>query len=215
MDYERVIIGVDPGLQCCGWCRMLYSRSGLALYDGGTIRTVAGSSKGAVEATHDRVLEIAAKLSDLFYDDTFDMEHVEVAYESWTYFGPAQAQNFSTPQVNQVIGALLEMSRANDVRATGYTTQKVKQAVTGRAKCGKGQVRKYCEYLLNSKDVFKNASEHAVDAVAVAICHAQHIPMRDAVERATRSRESADDGAVDPAYLAAVRGMVLLPTGQA
>jgi crossover junction endodeoxyribonuclease RuvC len=55
-----------------------------------------------------------------------------------------------------------------------YTPQAVKMAVCGSGSAAKGQVQRMVGTLLHLPA--PPASDHAADALAVAICHASHAP---------------------------------------
>jgi crossover junction endodeoxyribonuclease RuvC len=58
----------------------------------------------------------------------------------------------------------------------------VKGAVCGSGRADKGQVQRMVQSLLGLEDVPR--SDHAADALAVAICHAHGAPLRAATRRA-------------------------------
>jgi crossover junction endodeoxyribonuclease RuvC len=73
------------------------------------------------------------------------------------------------------------------VPCASYTPQQVKGAVCGSGRAAKDQVQRMVQSLLALPDV--PAPDHAADALAVAICHANGAPMAaalDAVEAAAR-----------------------------
>jgi crossover junction endodeoxyribonuclease RuvC len=65
------------------------------------------------------------------------------------------------------------------VPCTGYTPQQVKGAVCGTGRAAKDQVGRMVQALLGLVEV--PAPDHAADALAVAICHANHAPLAMAV----------------------------------
>jgi crossover junction endodeoxyribonuclease RuvC len=65
------------------------------------------------------------------------------------------------------------------IPAYSYTPQAVKQAVCGTGRAEKGQVQRMVQSLLSLPDLPQ--PDHAADALAVAICHANGAPMRAAV----------------------------------
>jgi crossover junction endodeoxyribonuclease RuvC len=65
---------------------------------------------------------------------------------------------------------------------SSYTPQQVKAAVCGSGRAAKGQVQRMVQRLLSLAEL--PAPDHAADALAVAICHANGAALRAAVERA-------------------------------
>jgi crossover junction endodeoxyribonuclease RuvC len=73
------------------------------------------------------------------------------------------------------------------VPCTSYTPQQVKGAVCGSGRADKGQVQRMVQSLLSLSEL--PTPDHAADALAVAICHANAAPMAralDALEVAAR-----------------------------
>jgi crossover junction endodeoxyribonuclease RuvC len=60
-----------------------------------------------------------------------------------------------------------------------YTPQQVKGAVCGSGRAEKDQVQRMVQAVLGLAELPR--PDHAADALAVAICHANHAPLRVAV----------------------------------
>ena len=67
------------------------------------------------------------------------------------------------------------------IPCASYTPQQVKAAVCGSGRAGKEQVQRMVQTLLALTDLPR--PDHAADALAVAICHANGAPMAAAVAR--------------------------------
>ena len=65
---------------------------------------------------------------------------------------------------------------------TGYTPQQVKAAVCGNGRAGKDQVARMVKTLLGLLE--EPRPDHAADALAVAICHANCAPLTRALASA-------------------------------
>ncbi len=70
----------------------------------------------------------------------------------------------------------------------GYTPQKIKSALCGNGRAAKDQVARMVQALLALPAA--PASDHASDALAVAICHLNGAPLSESVARATRDAEA-------------------------
>ena len=68
------------------------------------------------------------------------------------------------------------------IRCSSYTPQQVKAAVCGSGKAAKDQVQRMVQSLLSLTELPK--PDHAADALAVAICHANGAPLQAALARA-------------------------------
>jgi crossover junction endodeoxyribonuclease RuvC len=69
------------------------------------------------------------------------------------------------------------------IGCTGYTPQQVKGAVCGTGRADKDQVGRMVQALLAL--AAPPTPDHASDALAVAICHANHAPLGLAMAAAT------------------------------
>jgi crossover junction endodeoxyribonuclease RuvC len=68
---------------------------------------------------------------------------------------------------------------ARGISCSSYTPQQVKQAVCGTGRAPKGQVATMVKSLLALPD--DPLPDHATDALAVGVCHANHAPLRAAL----------------------------------
>jgi crossover junction endodeoxyribonuclease RuvC len=109
-----------------------------------------------------RLAEIAASLGDLLD------EHRPAALSiEEVYFGRNVRSAFA---VGQARGAVLAAAGARGVPCFSYTPQAVKLAVCGSGAAAKDQVQRMVGALLGLAAPPK--SDHAADALALAICHA-------------------------------------------
>jgi crossover junction endodeoxyribonuclease RuvC len=160
-----IVLGIDPGTASTGYGVVVASRGRLAALDGGVIGT-DGS-----DPLERRLTRIHARVCDLI------KEHAPqaVAIED-LFFGQNARTAFS---VGQARGAVLLSAGLHGLPAYSYTPQAVKQAVCGSGAADKGQVQRMVARLLSLPEVPE--PDHAADALAVAICHANGAHMRAAV----------------------------------
>jgi crossover junction endodeoxyribonuclease RuvC len=163
-----VVLGIDPGTANTGYGVVARDGARLVALDGGTIVTAAGLDVGArLAAIHGRVLA----LLDEHEPDALAVEDL--------YFGANARSAFA---VGQARGVVILAAGQRGLRCSSYTPQQVKAAVCGSGRAGKGQVQRMVQRLLSLADL--PAPDHAADALAVAICHANGAALRAAVERA-------------------------------
>src|SRR3954451_23119018 len=162
---QVVVLGIDPGTANTGYGVVLAHGQRLAALGGGVIATEAS------EPLEKRLVRIHARVCDLI------REHAPhaVAIED-LFFGNNARSAFS---VGQARGAVMLTAAMHGLPCYSYTPQAVKQAVCGRGRAEKGQVQRMVQTLLALTDVPE--PDHAADALAVAICHANGAPMRAAV----------------------------------
>jgi crossover junction endodeoxyribonuclease RuvC len=159
------VLGIDPGLANTGY-GVVQRRSGrLAALDGGVVVT---SPDLAVER---RLVRIHQRIIDLILEHEPDV----VALEE-LYFGQNARSAFA---VGQARGVVVLAAGQRGLQTVGYTPQQVKGAVCGSGRADKEQVQRMVQALLSLTELPR--PDHAADALAVAICHANHAPMTAAV----------------------------------
>jgi crossover junction endodeoxyribonuclease RuvC len=156
-----VVLGIDPGLANCGFGVVVRRGHRLVAADGGVIKT---SGEEAIERRLATLHEGVAELIDEHGPDAVALEAL--------YFGENVRTAFA---VGQARGAVLLAAGQRRVTCFDYTPQQVKGAVCGAGRADKGQVARMVQTLLSLPDPPR--PDHAADALAVAICHANHAPL--------------------------------------
>ena len=163
-----VVLGIDPGTANTGYGVVTRHGGRLVALDGGTIETAAGLDAG------ERLAAIHARVGALLDDYRPDALAVEDLY-----FGANARSAFA---VGQARGVVILAAGQRGLPCSAYTPQQIKAAVCGSGRAGKGQVQRMVQRLLALTDL--PAPDHAADALAVAICHANGASLRAAVRRA-------------------------------
>ncbi len=160
-----IVLGIDPGTANTGYgvverrCGRLYA------LDGGVITTrPEAPMQIRLAAIHRRVGE----LLDEHLVRMISMEDV--------YFGKNASSAFAVGQARGVV-MLAAGQRRLDV--VSYTPQQVKHAVCGSGRAEKDQIARMVQKLLSLE--VPPHSEHAADALAIAICHLNGAPHAAAV----------------------------------
>lgn len=161
-------MGIDPGLANTGFGIVRVAGSGMSAIDGGVIET---SSDLAPET---RLGRIHAALRELMEWH----EPASVALED-LYFGKNVR---SALAVGQARGVAMLAAAERGLACSDYTPQAVKMAVCGSGGAAKAQVQQMVGVLLGLPS--PPSSDHAADALAVAICHAGHLARKGAAARA-------------------------------
>jgi crossover junction endodeoxyribonuclease RuvC len=163
-----IVLGIDPGLASTGYGVVARSSGRLAALDGGVIQTRAGVPQEL------RLADIHAAIDELLAAHEPDA----VALEQ-LYFG----QNVRTAfAVGHARGAAMLAAGQRGLPCASYTPQQVKGAVCGNGRADKDQVARMVAVLLGLDS--EPRSDHASDALAVAICHANCAPLTAALARA-------------------------------
>jgi crossover junction endodeoxyribonuclease RuvC len=164
-----IVLGIDPGLANTGYGVVERRGGRLLALDGGVIETRAGV------AQERRLTDIHAGVDALLSEHRPDA----VALEE-LYFG----QNVRTAfAVGQARGVVMLAAGQHGVTCAGYTPQQVKGAVCGSGRAGKDQVARMVKTLLGLLE--EPRPDHAADALAVAVCHANCAPLATALAQAS------------------------------
>ena len=155
------VLGLDPGLRHTGW--------GVIDVAGNCLTHVAD---GVVHAATDQPLAI--RLVSLFRQIILVLERFDpdeaAAEETFVNRNPA-----STLKLGVARGVVLLAPAERGLPVTEYSANLVKKAVVGAGHAEKTQVQLMVRRLLPDCD---GTEPDAADALAVAICHANHVSSR-------------------------------------
>ena len=160
-----VVLGIDPGTAHTGYGVVLARGRTLAALDGGVLYTKPH------ESLERRLAQIHEHVEDLI-----ERHEPEAMAVEDLFFG----QNArSALAVGQARGVMLLAAGQAGIPCYSYTPQAVKQAVCGSGRADKGQVQRMVGALLSLGA--PPEPDHAADALAVAICHANGAVLREAL----------------------------------
>jgi crossover junction endodeoxyribonuclease RuvC len=162
---DVVILGIDPGTANTGFGVVARLGGRLVALDGGVIET---SPRAAMAL---RLAQIHARVAALLVEHRPEA----VALED-LYFGTNARSAFAVGQARGVV--MLAAGQAG-LPCASYTPQQVKGAVCGTGRAAKDQVQRMVQAVLGLDSL--PTPDHAADALAVAICHANTAPMRAAL----------------------------------
>jgi crossover junction endodeoxyribonuclease RuvC len=160
-----IVLGIDPGLANTGYGVVARRDGRLVALDGGVIKT------GAETPQERRLAEIHASVEALLEEHQPDAMALEELY-----FGQNARTAFA---VGQARGAAMLAAGRQGVPWCGYTPQPVNGAVCGSGRAQKDQVARMVKTLLGLSEA--PTPDHAADALAVAICHANCAPLSAAL----------------------------------
>jgi crossover junction endodeoxyribonuclease RuvC len=164
-----VVMGIDPGVASTGFGVVRVGRGRMSAVDGGVIEAAPGE---AAEARLARIHQAVVELLSRHQPGAMALEDV--------YFGKNVR---SAIAVGQARGVALLAAGQRGVPCFDYTPQAVKMAVCGSGAAAKQQVQRMVGALLDLPQ--PPASDHASDALAVAICHASQTRPVRAVQATT------------------------------
>jgi len=160
-----VVLGIDPGTAHTGFGVVLARGQELGALDGGVIGT------GPDEPLERRLARIHGRVCELISAHEPDAMAIEELF-----FGQNARTAFA---VGQARGVVMLAAGIAGIPCFSYTPQAVKQAVCGAGGADKAQVQRMVGSLLSLPQ--PPEPDHAADALAVAICHANGAPVRAAL----------------------------------
>jgi crossover junction endodeoxyribonuclease RuvC len=161
------VLGIDPGTANTGYGVVERRGGRLLARDGGVITTAPGARPER------RLAEIHARVCELLNEHEVDALAIEDLY-----FGTNARSAFA---VGQARGVVMLAAGQRGLPCQSYTPQQVKGAVCGNGRADKLQVQRMVQTLLSLTELPR--PDHAADALAVAVCHINHAPLRVALDR--------------------------------
>jgi crossover junction endodeoxyribonuclease RuvC len=165
MSKRMIVLGIDPGTANTGYGVVESVGSRLRALDGGVIET---APELALER---RLAQIHLRVGELLDEHAPDSLAIEQLY-----FGANVRTAFA---VGQARGVVLLAAGMRGIPCRSYTPQQVKGAVCGNGRAAKDQVQRMVGRLLGLPEA--PHPDHAADALAVAICDANRMPLQQAV----------------------------------
>ncbi len=151
------ILGIDPGLRNTGWGLIEATGSRLAYLGCGTIQTDTGT------VLAERLAIIHRAVAKLIEEGRPDEGAIE---ETFVNRDPQSAL-----KLGQARGAALAALALGGLSVAEYATNLIKKTVVGVGHAEKNQVAMMVKMLLPASGA---GTPDAADALATAICHAQH-----------------------------------------
>lgn len=165
--HPMIVLGIDPGIANTGWGVVSSGATPRAIAHG-TIKT---SPRTAPELRLAEIHQVVSAVLDEHGVTTMALEDL--------YFGKNTS---SAVAVGQARGVSLVLAGLRGIDCHSYTPQHIKQAVCGRGSAQKDQVQRMVGALLRVEP----GTDHAADALAVALCHVQRAPLAAALKVAAR-----------------------------
>ncbi|WP_232362455.1 crossover junction endodeoxyribonuclease RuvC [Desulfogranum mediterraneum] len=160
------ILGIDPGSRVTGYGVIAARGHELGFIACGTIRTTH-------EADFSRRLAIIFEgISQVVASHQPQVAAVEEIFVSRN---PGSAL-----KLGHARGAAIVAVQQYPLQVFDYTARKVKQTISGYGQADKAQVQQMVQALL---ELDVTPSSDAADALAVAICHAQHLSYQQSFSR--------------------------------
>lgn len=156
-QYDRVIIGIDPGTNVMGYGILGVRAKKPALVAMGVIKLSRFEDHYMrLHRIYDRVLSLVEQ----YLPD-------EMAIEA-PFFGKNVQ---SMLKLGRAQGVAIAAALARAVPITEYEPRKIKQAITGNGAASKEQVREMLRRMLNISNADLDIELDATDALGAALCH--------------------------------------------
>ena len=152
-----LILGVDPGLNRCGW--------GVVLSDGARLSHVA---HGVIKPRADQ--QLASRLFDLFEALGAVLEEHQ-AHECAVEETFVNSNARAALALGQARGVALAAAARRGVVVAEYAPTTIKKAIVGSGSADKAQIAFMVRRLLPTAG---DVTADAADALGVALCHAAH-----------------------------------------
>jgi len=151
------ILGIDPGLQVCGYACLETDIDNQRLIEAGVIRTAGDSS---IEA---KLNQIARDIESLLEKFRPEIVAVEELYSHYTHPRTAILMGHAR-------GVILQRCAQAVIEVRGFSATRIKKSITGNGRASKQQIQRTIQTLLSLPNV---PEPHDIaDAIAVALCYA-------------------------------------------
>jgi crossover junction endodeoxyribonuclease RuvC len=155
-----IILGIDPGLQVCGYA--------VIESDGGDVKLIeAGVCKTSVKASLDlRLAQIGQDISSLLKKHRPQRVAVEDLYSHYAHPKTAILMGHAR-------GVILATARSAGAEVKSFAATRIKKSLTGNGRAAKSQMQRSIKTVLALAKLPEPAD--VADAIAVALCCANMI----------------------------------------
>ena len=154
------ILGIDPGLQVCGYACLETDAEEDKLIEAGVFRTEGGS---AIEIRLNRIAEDIESLLKKFRPEIAAVEQLYSHYEH-----PRTAI-----LMGHARGVILQKCARAAVEVRSFSPTRIKKSITGSGRASKEQVQRTVQTILSLQQIPEPSD--VADAIAVALCCANSV----------------------------------------
>ena len=154
------ILGIDPGLQVCGYACLEAGGDKETLIEAGVIRTGTGS---AIEQKLNRIAEDTQSLLENFKPDVVAVEELYSHY----------AHPRTAILMGHARGVILQRCAQAAIEVRSFSATRIKKSITGNGRASKEQVQKTIQTILSLPQIPE--PNDVADAIAAALCCANTI----------------------------------------
>ncbi len=154
------ILGIDPGLQVCGYACLETGQDKEKLIEAGVIRTTTGST---IEQKLNRIAEDTQSLLNSFKPDIVAVEELYSHY----------AHPKTAILMGHARGVILQKCTQAAIEVRSFSATRIKKSITGNGRASKEQVQKTIQTILSLPQIPE--PNDVADAIAAALCCANSI----------------------------------------
>jgi len=149
------ILGIDPGLQVCGYACVQSDSQGETLIEAGVLRTLGESP---IEA---KLNQIAADMESVLKKFGPDIVAIEQLYSHYAHPRTAILMGHAR-------GVILQKCAEAAVQVRSFSPTRIKKSITGSGSASKEQVQRTIQTILSLRQ--RPEPSDVADAIATALC---------------------------------------------
>lgn len=149
------ILGIDPGLQVCGYACLEADGDKETLIEAGVISVASGS---AIEEKLNRIAEDTQSLLENFKPDIVAVEELYSHY----------AHPKTAILMGHARGVILQRCAQAAIEVRSFSATRIKKSITGNGRASKEQVQKTIQTILSLPQIPE--PNDVADAIAAALC---------------------------------------------
>jgi len=158
------ILGIDPGLQVCGYAIIEADIDGEKLIEAGVFRTDGSAS------LERRLTQIAADTNSILGKFTPGIVAVEELYSHYKHPKTAILMGHAR-------GVILQRAAAVEAEVKSFAATRIKKSLTGNGHASKMQMQRAIQSMLGLSQLPEPAD--VADAIAVALCCANEMKLEN------------------------------------
>jgi crossover junction endodeoxyribonuclease RuvC len=160
MEDEMKILGIDPGLQVCGYACLQTSEDGEKLIEAGVIQT---DNDLTIEGRLNQIAEDTESLLEKFGPEIVAVEELYSHY----------AHPRTAILMGHARGVILQSCAKAGIEIKSFSATRIKKSITGNGRASKEQMQRTIQRILSLPDLPEPSD--VADAVAAALCCANSI----------------------------------------
>ncbi len=155
MRTERIILGIDPGLNTTGYGVVDISSGHAKLLEAGIVRSSSKTLQGRIKEIYDGVAEVIAA----FHPDVLALEQLYSLYK----------RPITAILMGHARGAICLAAEQAGIPVVSYAATKIKKTMTGSGHAPKDQMQRAVQRELRLSQIPEPPD--VADAIAIALCH--------------------------------------------